>query len=72
MKDTACCGIGRNKGSKSLCLGNLVPCFNRDEYLFWDSAHPTEATNRILVPSVYNGTAYGFPVTIEQMGRIRK
>ncbi|KAK1368855.1 GDSL-lipase 1 [Heracleum sosnowskyi] len=41
-----CCGVGKFKGLIT-CLPTQIPCPNRDEYLFWDAYHPTEATNRI-------------------------
>ncbi|XP_011083333.1 GDSL esterase/lipase At5g08460 [Sesamum indicum] len=66
-KDGACCGIGGRKGA---CLPNTVPCSNRDEYIFWDEAHPTQATNWILATWIYNNTSYTFPVSIQQMARM--
>ncbi|KAH6833826.1 hypothetical protein C2S53_009835 [Perilla frutescens var. hirtella] len=56
VKDQGCCGRSANGGTKPLCLRNSVPCPNRDEYLFWDFAHPTEAANRVLARLIYNAT----------------
>ncbi|XP_057787310.1 GDSL esterase/lipase At5g08460-like [Salvia miltiorrhiza] len=57
VKDEACCGEnGNGKGTKPLCYKDTVPCPNRDEYLFWDAAHPSEAANRILAHLIYNAT----------------
>ncbi|KAL1567802.1 GDSL esterase/lipase-like protein [Salvia divinorum] len=58
VKDVACCG-GRegSNGTKPRCFKNTVPCPNRNEYLFWDGAHPTEAANRILAALLHNTTS---------------
>ncbi|KAG8383337.1 hypothetical protein BUALT_Bualt04G0002000 [Buddleja alternifolia] len=69
VKDKTCCRIGNTIG-KLICLPKEVPCFNRDEYLFWDFAHPTQAANRILARVVYNGTSSGFPVNIQEMAEM--
>ncbi|KAL1805720.1 hypothetical protein DCAR_0831471 [Daucus carota subsp. sativus] len=45
--NSGCCGIGRNNGQIT-CLPLQSPCANRDEYLFWDAFHPTEAANVII------------------------
>ncbi|GAB2218508.1 hypothetical protein Droror1_Dr00001733 [Drosera rotundifolia] len=50
--DEGCCGIGRNRGQVS-CLPLLPPCTNRDEYVFWDAFHPTQAANKILAAEAY-------------------
>ena len=44
----ACCGTGLFEMGY-LC-DNLSPltCSDADKYLFWDSFHPTEKTNRIV------------------------
>ncbi|GFP79720.1 GDSL esterase/lipase at1g71250 [Phtheirospermum japonicum] len=52
VKDKACCGIGNNRG-KPVCLPDAEPCFNREQYLFWDSAHPTQAANRNFAYRVF-------------------
>ncbi|KAG6386863.1 hypothetical protein SASPL_152040 [Salvia splendens] len=59
VKDKACCGgsAGSN-GTKPMCFKNTVPCRNRNEYLFWDGAHPTEAGNRIVAALFHNTTSF--------------
>ncbi|KAL1829615.1 hypothetical protein ACET3Z_008027 [Daucus carota] len=42
-----CCGVGRNNGQIT-CLPFQNPCRNRNEYVFWDAFHPTEAANIVL------------------------
>ncbi|KAG6386866.1 hypothetical protein SASPL_152043 [Salvia splendens] len=57
VKDKACCGgSDSSKRTKSMCFRNTIPCPNRNEYLYWDGAHPTEAANRILAAYIHNAT----------------
>ncbi|XP_047964955.1 GDSL esterase/lipase At5g08460-like [Salvia hispanica] len=59
VKDSACCG-GRDgsNGTKPRCSKDTVICPNRNEYLFWDAAHATEAGNRILAALLRNTTSF--------------
>ncbi|XP_057808922.1 GDSL esterase/lipase 7-like [Salvia miltiorrhiza] len=60
VKDKACCGEvseSETGGTKPLCFANSTPCPNRDEYVFWDAAHPTQAANRILATLLHNTTS---------------
>ncbi|KAJ9564604.1 hypothetical protein OSB04_000570 [Centaurea solstitialis] len=43
--DTACCGNGTFNAEKK-CERGAKLCTNRDEYLFWDEFHPTQAASR--------------------------
>ncbi|XP_038722589.1 GDSL esterase/lipase At5g45670-like [Tripterygium wilfordii] len=52
VTNTGCCGVGRNNGQIT-CLPAQTPCQNRDEYLFWDAFHPTEAANSIIARRAY-------------------
>ncbi|KAJ1400107.1 SGNH hydrolase superfamily [Sesbania bispinosa] len=52
--DTGCCGIGRNRGQIT-CLPFQTPCLNRNQYVFWDAFHPTEAMNILLAKMAFNG-----------------
>nr|AMY26614.1 zinc finger FYVE domain containing protein [Linum usitatissimum] len=47
VTNAGCCGIGRNNGQIT-CLPYQTPCQNRDEHLFWDAFHPTEAANIVI------------------------
>ncbi|WVY92123.1 hypothetical protein V8G54_037637 [Vigna mungo] len=40
------------------------PCANRNEYYFFDFAHPTEATNKKYVNECFSGTQLCFPYNI--------
>nr|CAD1824122.1 unnamed protein product [Ananas comosus var. bracteatus] len=53
VTNRGCCGVGRNNGQVT-CLPYQAPCPNRDEYLFWDAFHPTEATNIIVGKRSYS------------------
>ncbi|CAA0839283.1 GDSL esterase/lipase [Striga hermonthica] len=65
--DRGCCGIGRNRGQIT-CLPFSLPCPNRNQYVFWDAFHPTEAANQILARRAYSGsTSDCYPVNIQQM-----
>lgn len=47
-----CCGTSTETSGH--CVPGNVPCSNRDEYLFWDSFHPTEAATLISANIAYN------------------
>ncbi|KAG8385374.1 hypothetical protein BUALT_Bualt03G0036400 [Buddleja alternifolia] len=47
VTNAGCCGVGRNNGQIT-CLPFQPACQNRDEYLFWDAFHPTEAANIVV------------------------
>ncbi|XP_071707661.1 GDSL esterase/lipase At5g08460-like [Rutidosis leptorrhynchoides] len=67
VTDTGCCGIGRNQGQIT-CLPFSAPCINRDEHVFWDAFHPTQAAYKLLVEKAYNGPPSDcYPVNIKQM-----
>ncbi|XP_004290271.1 PREDICTED: GDSL esterase/lipase At1g71250 [Fragaria vesca subsp. vesca] len=65
--DRACCGIGRNQGQIT-CLPFAVPCSNRNQYMFWDAFHPTEAANAVLAWRAFNGPpSDSYPINVQQM-----
>ncbi|XP_073149989.1 GDSL esterase/lipase At5g45670-like isoform X2 [Henckelia pumila] len=53
VTNAACCGLGRNNGQLR-CLPMQVPCLDRNDYLFWDAFHPSEAANIIIARRSYN------------------
>ncbi|XP_052190728.1 GDSL esterase/lipase At1g71250 [Diospyros lotus] len=71
--DRACCGIGRNQGQIT-CLPFPYagfPCSNRDQYLFWDAFHPTQAADAILAQRAYSGPPNDcFPINVQQMSML--
>ncbi|XP_062076138.1 GDSL esterase/lipase At1g71250 [Humulus lupulus] len=65
--DTACCGLGRNQGQIT-CLPLAMPCANRNDYLFWDAFHPTEAANAVFAWRAYLGPPNDcYPINLQQM-----
>jgi phospholipase/lecithinase/hemolysin len=53
VTNRGCCGVGRNNGQVT-CLPFQTPCANRNEYLFWDAFHPTEAANILVARRAYS------------------
>ncbi|TVU17650.1 hypothetical protein EJB05_33698, partial [Eragrostis curvula] len=65
--DSGCCGLGRNRG-QILCLPLMQPCDGRDQYLFWDAYHPTQATNILLAQAAFNSTHDRvYPFNLQQL-----
>ncbi|KAI5409313.1 hypothetical protein KIW84_054932 [Lathyrus oleraceus] len=63
----ACCGIGE-LNAQFPCLPSANICSNRQDHIFWDSVHPTEATTRIIVDRLYNGPSqYTSPVNMKEL-----
>ncbi|KMT07270.1 hypothetical protein BVRB_6g149000 [Beta vulgaris subsp. vulgaris] len=46
------------------------PCRNAHEYLFFDGAHPTEASYQILAPPCFNGSDVCVPYNIQQLAQL--
>ncbi|XP_071712119.1 GDSL esterase/lipase At1g71250-like [Rutidosis leptorrhynchoides] len=71
VRDRACCGLGRNQGQIT-CLPLLAPCFNRDQFVFWDAFHPTQAANAVLAQRAYSGsTTDAYPINVQQLAQLR-
>uniref|UniRef100_A0A6N2LSP4 Uncharacterized protein n=1 Tax=Salix viminalis TaxID=40686 RepID=A0A6N2LSP4_SALVM len=65
-----CCGIGRNRGQIT-CLPFQTPCTNREQYVFWDAFHPTEAVNVLMGRKAFNGDlSMVYPMNIEQLANL--
>ncbi|WCJ32949.1 GDSL esterase/lipase At5g55050 [Euphorbia peplus] len=63
----ACCGIGKLHAELP-CIPISSYCSNRSNHVFWDIVHPTEATDRILVNTMFDGSSkYTFPMNIRQL-----
>lgn len=52
---SACCGIGKLY-AEGPCIPLSKYCPNRSDHIFWDEVHPTEATAKILVNTLFNNT----------------
>ncbi|XP_071722407.1 GDSL esterase/lipase At1g71691-like [Rutidosis leptorrhynchoides] len=67
VTDEGCCGVGRNRGQLT-CLPMETPCPNRDDYVFWDAFHPTQAVNVLFGKKAFNGDPrFVFPMNIHQL-----
>ncbi|KAG6583934.1 GDSL esterase/lipase, partial [Cucurbita argyrosperma subsp. sororia] len=69
--NTGCCGVGRNNGQIT-CLPFQTPCSNRDEYLFWDAFHPTEAGNAVIGRRAYSAQrpTDAYPIDIRRLAQL--
>ncbi|KAM3323943.1 GDSL esterase/lipase [Capsicum chacoense] len=62
-----CCGVGRNRGQIT-CLPFQTPCSNREQYIFWDAFHPTEAVNVLFGRKAFTGGPdVVYPMNIQQL-----
>ncbi|GAU40017.1 hypothetical protein TSUD_258100 [Trifolium subterraneum] len=63
----ACCGLGElNARAPCLPVSNLCP--NRQDHVFWDQFHPTEAASRIFVDKIFDGSStYTSPINMRQL-----
>ncbi|XP_041024747.1 GDSL esterase/lipase At5g45670-like [Juglans microcarpa x Juglans regia] len=69
--NAGCCGVGRNNGQIT-CLPYQTPCQNRNEYLFWDAFHPTEAGNTIVGRRAYSAQSASdaYPIDIRRLAQL--
>ncbi|KAL3737038.1 hypothetical protein ACJRO7_025890 [Eucalyptus globulus] len=68
--DKACCGIGRNQGEIT-CAPFLTPCADRNQHVFWDAYHLTQAANSVLVQRAFYGPQSDcYPINIQQMAQL--
>ncbi|XP_044510134.1 GDSL esterase/lipase At1g71691-like [Mangifera indica] len=68
--DRGCCEIGRNRGQIT-CLPFQTPCPNRDQYVFWDAFHPTEAVNILFGKKAFSGDLSNvYPMNIQQLANL--
>lgn len=51
MTDSGCCG------GRTGCKPSANPCPNRNEFVFWDEFHPTEAVNLNFAGRAYKKSA---------------
>jgi phospholipase/lecithinase/hemolysin len=68
--DTGCCGSGNYNGVIP-CVTGEIPCTNRNEYLFWDPYHPTEAVAYQIAQAFYSGPPSAInPINIQQLAAL--
>ncbi|XP_072970192.1 GDSL esterase/lipase At2g04570-like [Typha angustifolia] len=56
---TGCCGTGLFETS-FLCNAKSFTCPDADEFVFWDSIHPTDRMNHLIADQIMNSTLYIF------------
>ncbi|CAJ1962065.1 unnamed protein product [Sphenostylis stenocarpa] len=57
-------------GLSGECIPDQMPCNNRNDYVFWDAFHTTEAWNLLNAITYYNsttGSAYTYPMDIKHL-----
>lgn len=59
MGDTGCCGTGRIEVA-ILCNSLDSTCPNVEDYVFWDSFHPTESAYKRLIAPILQKYLYQF------------
>ncbi|CAN6685202.1 unnamed protein product [Malus baccata var. baccata] len=52
--EAPCCGAGKLNG-ESFCSPYANLCLIRDNYLFWDLYHPTQAASKLAAVTLFNG-----------------
>lgn len=52
----ACCGTGMYEMGYSCARNNFFSCTDANKFVFWDSFHPTEKTNRIIADHLVKTT----------------
>ncbi|TXG67553.1 hypothetical protein EZV62_008828 [Acer yangbiense] len=63
----ACCGLGKLK-AEIPCVPISTYCSNRSDHVFWDLYHPTQATVRIFVDTIFDGPSqYTFPINVRHL-----
>lgn len=63
----ACCGNGSFNGGVP-CNASANLCSDRQEYLFWDRFHPSEAASRLAALTLFGGEVrYVTPMNFSQL-----
>ncbi|KAL9266378.1 GDSL esterase/lipase-like protein [Drosera capensis] len=67
--NNSCCKVGLT----GLCLLGSIPCPNRNDYLFWDNFHPTDAANAIIGRRAYNAQqpSDAHPIDISNLAQLK-
>ncbi|KAI4370995.1 hypothetical protein MLD38_019276 [Melastoma candidum] len=71
VTNAGCCGVGRNNGQIT-CLPLEMPCQNRDQYLFWDAFHPSDAANVVVGRRSYasESPTDTYPIDIRRLAQL--
>ncbi|XP_042412443.1 GDSL esterase/lipase At1g71691-like [Zingiber officinale] len=63
----ACCGSGR-RNAEDQCLRNTTYCRNRNQYLFWDINHPTQALYKVIARLwLFGPPELAYPVNLQRL-----
>ncbi|KAF9589663.1 hypothetical protein IFM89_026820 [Coptis chinensis] len=63
----ACCGLG-NLNAEVPCIPISQYCPNRTDHVFWDLFHPTEASVKIFIDTIFDGSQqYVSPINVRQL-----
>ncbi|XP_058749045.1 GDSL esterase/lipase At1g29660-like [Vicia villosa] len=68
VTDRACCPLKAN----GFCFPDSIPCTNRNEYVWFDGIHPTEAVNNFVALAAYNSADtpdVTYPLDISQLAQ---
>ncbi|XP_058742576.1 GDSL esterase/lipase At4g18970-like [Vicia villosa] len=69
VTDASCCPMKPN----GFCYPDSVPCTNRNEYVYFDGIHPSEAVNNLFALASYDSTNYPnmtHPIDIRQLAEL--
>uniref|UniRef100_A0A0D9VAI3 GDSL esterase/lipase n=1 Tax=Leersia perrieri TaxID=77586 RepID=A0A0D9VAI3_9ORYZ len=62
--DSGCCVLGED----GTCEPYAQPCETREQHVFWDAYHPTQAVNLILAQKAFNGSHdHVYPLNLQQL-----
>ncbi|CAN1770993.1 GDSL esterase/lipase At5g55050 [Linum perenne] len=65
--NTACCGTGK-LNAEFFCTPDANICSNREQTLFWDMYHPTQAASKLAASTLYNGgRPFVAPINFKQL-----
>lgn len=69
VTNASCCPMKSN----GFCYPDSVPCTNRNEYIYYDGIHSTEAVNNLFALASYDSTYYPnmtYPMDIKQLAEL--
>ncbi|KAL5219858.1 hypothetical protein ABZP36_024571 [Zizania latifolia] len=65
--DSGCCVLGAD----GTCEAYAEPCDSRDQHVFWDAYHPTQAANLVLAQRAFNGAQdHVYPLNLQHLARL--
>ncbi|XP_043711417.1 GDSL esterase/lipase At1g71250-like [Telopea speciosissima] len=70
VTNRGCCDMGIDL-AQITCLPLSIPCTDRNQYIFWDAFHPTQAVYAILAQRAFSGPLSDiYPINIQRMIQI--